>query len=165
MPLETVMPQPRIQPLATFAVRLAAPGACAKMKPPAMNNGPALSTTGVQVAVVRQLCGESSVTALDTWIDETVELQVRNGSPGPVSVHRDKLRLLGPNGGVFTTGASPTDLLTVPNGGTETFEVTFTAHGGLDCGRPMQLDPSTAITSQESAVALPPVSFVPLASR
>jgi len=82
-----------------------------------------------------------------------------------VRIHRDKLRLLGPDGGVFTTGDGPTDLLAVANGATQTFEVTFTAHGGLDCGRPMQLDPSTAITSQESAVALPPVSFVPLASR
>ncbi len=156
---------PHIERIATIAVLLAGTAACATMKPPAMNNGPALSPNGVQVAVLRQMCGESSITALDVWIDETVELQVRNGSPGPVSIHRDRLRLLGPNGGVFTTGASPTDLLTVPNGGTQTFEVTFTAHGGLDCGRPMQLDPSTAITSQESAVALPPVSFVPLALR
>ena len=159
------MRQPQIERLIAIAALLAGTGACVTMKPPAMNNGPALSTTGVQVAVVRQRCGESSVTALDNWIEETVELQVQNGSPGPVRIHRDKLRLLGPNGGVFTTGASPTDLLTVPNGGTQTFEVTFTAHGGLDCGRPMQLDPSAAITSQESPVALPRVSFVPLALR
>ncbi len=135
------------------------------MKPPAMNSGPALSSSGVQVAVLRQRCAESSVNAFETWIDETVELQVRNGSSGPVGIHRNKLRLLGPNGEVFTTGAPPTDLVTVANGGTETFEVSFTAHGGLDCGRPMQLDPSAAITSQESAVALRPVSFVPLALR
>jgi len=156
---------PRIERIATIAVLLAGTGACATMKPPAMNNGPTLSTNGVQVAVVRQLCAESSVNAFENWIDERVELQVRNGSPGPVRIHRDKLRLLGPNGDVFTAGSSPTDLLTVANGGTETFEVTFTAHGGLDCGRLMQLDPSTAITSQESPVALPPVSFVPLALR
>ena len=70
MRLETVMPQSHKR-LATIAVLLAGTGACATMKPPAMNNGPALSSNGVQVAVLRQMCGESSVTALDVWIDET----------------------------------------------------------------------------------------------
>lgn len=159
------MPQLRIEHLTTIAVFLFGTGACATMKPPAMNNGPALSSNGVQVAVLRQLCAETSLNAYETWIDETVELQVRNGSPNPLRIHRDKLRLLGPNGGVFTAGASPTESVTVANGETQTFEVTFTAHGELECTKAMQLDPSAGITSQESPVALRPVSFVPLALR
>ena len=149
----------------TIAVFLVGTGACATMKPPAMNNGPALSSNGVQVAVLRQLCAETSFNAFETFVDETVELQVRNGSPNPVRIHRDKLRLLGPNGGVFTTGAGPTDFLTVGNGETQTFEVSFTARGELDCNKAMQLDPGAGITSQEAPVALRPVSFVPLALR
>ena len=121
------MPKPRIEPLMTIAVFLVGTGACATMKPPAMNNGPVLSSNGVQVAVLRQVCAETMVNAFETFIDETVELQVRNGSPNPVRIHRDKLRLLGPNGGVFTTGASALDFLTVGNGETQTFEVTL--HG------------------------------------
>ncbi len=159
------MPQLRIEHLTTMVVFLVGTGACATMKPPATNNGPALSSNGVQVAVLRQLCAETSLNAYETWIDETVELQVRNGSPNPLRIHRDKLRLLGPNGGVFTAGASPTELVTVANGETQTFEVTFTAHGQLECTNAMQLDPGAGITSQDSPVALPPVSFVPLASR
>lgn len=165
MPLAAVMSQPRIERVMTIAAFLVGTGACATMKPPVINNGPAQSSSGIQVAVLRQLCAETSVDLYDRLINETVELQVRNGSPEPVHVHRDKLRLLGPNGGVFTSDASPADLLTVAKGEEQTFEVTFTAHGGLDCSRAMQLDPTAAVTSQESPVALRMVSFVPLALR
>ena len=68
------------------------------MKPPAMNNGPVLSSNGVQVAVLRQVCAETMFNAFETFINETVELQVRNGSPNPVRIHRDRIRLLGPIG-------------------------------------------------------------------
>jgi hypothetical protein len=164
MPVETVMSQPRM-PFMAIAVFLVGTGACVTMKPPAVNNGPAWSSNGVQVAVLRQVCAETMRNEFETFIDETVELQVRNGSPNPVRIHRDRIRLLGPYGGVYTTGASATDFLTVGSGETQTFEVTFTAHAELDCNKAMQLDPGAGITSQDAPVALRPVSFVPLALR
>jgi hypothetical protein len=166
MPLETRMPQFHIRRVLTLAVVLVATGSCATMQPPVTNSGPALSSNGVRVSVLRQLCAEtSSIDVYDRWINETVELQIQNGSTMPVGIRRDQFRLRAPSGRVFTSSGSPTDPLTIPNGEAQTFEVTFTAHGELDCTKAMQLDPGVAITSQESRVALGPVSFVPLAVR
>jgi hypothetical protein len=149
-----------------IATLLVGTGACATMTPPAINSGPTLSSNGVQVTVLRQQCGDDLGSDLyNRWVNETVELQVKNGSPAPVGIHRDQFRLRAPSGRVFTSSGGPTDLLTIPNGETQTFQVTFTAHGELDCMKPMQLDPGPAITAQNSPVAMGPVSFVPLAVR
>jgi hypothetical protein len=159
----TSMLQPRITPTLTIACVLVGTGACVTMKPPATNSGPALSANGVQIAVLRQACSQMQAiedVPSDSG-DETVEIQVRNGSPEPVSVHRDRFRLLGPDGSALATvTSSPADPLEVAKGETQTFELQFATHG-LECTKEMRLDPDAGITLGESPVALRPVSFVP----
>jgi hypothetical protein len=150
--------------LAVLMFILAGVGACATMKPPATNSGPALSATGVEVAVLRQLCAETQFGTMSNWIDETVELQVRNESPEPVIVRRDRFRLIAPDGGAFSSGAASPDPLTLAKGAAQTFELTFSSRGALACTKAMRLDAGAAITARESPIALRPVSFVPLAA-
>ena len=47
-------------------------------------------------------------------------------------------------------------------GGTQTFEVEFTASGGLACTKEMRLDPDVGVTLHDAPVALAPVPFRPL---
>jgi hypothetical protein len=163
------MAQYRMSRLLAIASVLVGIGACATMRAPASNSGPARSSNGVQIAVVRQLCAESQpFGALSDWIDETVELQVRNGSPDPVNIHPDRFRLLGALGGAYRADpGSGMDPLTIAKGETQLLNLTFGGRGGydgLDCTQAMRLDPGAAITSRESAVALQAVSFVPVAA-
>jgi hypothetical protein len=141
-------------------------GACATtMKPPASNSGPVLSNDGVQVAVLRQACLQTQpVDEVPTGsVDETVEIQVRNGSPAPLTVRPDRFRLLGSDAvSPATTTSGSGDALTVVQGGAETFALQFSARNGLDCAKEMRLDPTAAITSHDSPVALAPVPFRPL---
>jgi hypothetical protein len=163
------MAQCRMSRLLAIAFVLAGVGACATMTPPATNSGPAQSSNGVQMAVVRQLCAESQpFGALSDWIDETVELQVRNGSPEPVNVHPDRFRLVSSLGGSYRADPGrATEPLTIGKGETQILDLTFAGRGGydgLDCTQAMRLDPRGAIAVRQSPVALPAVSFVPVAA-
>lgn len=141
-------------------------GACATtMKPPAANSGPALSKDGIRIAVLRQACSQTEpVDEVPVGsVDETVEIEVRNGSSEPLTVHPDQFRLLGSGPGAqatTTSGAGAT--LTVVQGAVETFALQFSARSGLDCAKEMRLDPSAAVTLRDSPVALQPVPFRPL---
>ena len=97
---------------------------------------------------------------IEHWLEETVQLQVRNGSGGSVSVQPDQFRLLAPDGTAFAGRNSSTDPVAVAKGETQTIELTF-ATRGLDCSQAMRLDPAAAITAGNSPVVLGSVSFVP----
>ena len=97
---------------------------------------------------------------MEQWLDETVQLQVRNGSAEPVSIHRDQFRLLAPDGSTFSGRNSSTDPVEVAKGETRTIELTFSARGFI-CSQAMRLDPGAAITTGKSRVVLGSVSFVP----
>jgi hypothetical protein len=148
----------------TYTLLLLSAGACgATMKPPATNSGPALSSTGVQVTVVRQSCTPlQPFGPLWEWVEQAVEIQVRNGSLEPVHVYSDRFRLTGSDGSIFgTSQATSPSPLVVGKGETQTLEVTFAARAGLECSKPMWLDPSAGITSRDSSVVLAPIHFVP----
>lgn len=150
--------------VSSIAGLLLCAGGCVTLRPPAANSGPALSKDGVQVAVLRQACSQiEPVDEVPTGsIDETVEIQVRNGSPEPLTVHPDKFRLLGPEGSTLPAIAGSADALTVANGNAQTLQVRFTANTTLDCSKEMRLDAGPAITLRDSPVALQPVPFRPL---
>jgi len=139
-------------------------GGCAAMRPPARTGGPALSEKGIQLAVLRQSCSQTQEPDERGWdlVEETVEIQLRNLASEPATVHRDKFRLLTPDGyalATLTWGAA--DPLQVAAGASGTFELRFQTHGSLECGKEMRLDPDAGITLREDPVALQPVSFVP----
>ena len=141
-------------------------GACATMKPPAVNSGPVLSKDGVGVALLRQSCSQTEpVDEVPVGsLDEAVEIEVRNGSPQPLTVHPDRFRLVAPGDGAPVTATSRSaEPLTVATGDTKTLQLQFTAQGrGLECSKEMQLDATAAITLGDSPVALQPVPFRPL---
>jgi hypothetical protein len=139
-------------------------GGCAAMRPPAQTGGPARSEKGIQLAVLRQSCSQTQEPDQYGWdlVEETVEVQLRNLASEPATVHRDKFRLLTPDGYALSTrtwGAA--DPLQVAAGANSTFELRFQTHGSLECGKEMRLDPDAGITLRESPVALQPLSFVP----
>jgi hypothetical protein len=160
------MKQPSVICVAAIAAFLIGAGACATtMKPPAVNSGPALSRDGIQVAVLRQACSQAApVDEVPTAsVDETIEIQIRNGAPEPIVVHPDRFRLIGPAGDAPAAVSSPAgDTLTVAQGGQQTFELQFTASSGLACTQEMRLDASPGITLRDSPVAVQPVPFRPL---
>jgi hypothetical protein len=139
--------------------------ACAPtMRPPATNGGPALSETRIQVSVVRQGCAQVQEPDEHGWdlVDERVEIEVRNASGEPVTVHRDRFHLLAPDGSALTTAtwnaAAP---VTVAGGDSGRFELRFMTHGALECTKEMRLDSDAAVTLRAAPVAFRPVSFVP----
>jgi len=139
-------------------------GACATLTPPMTSSGPAASPNGIQIAVLRQLCAVSQpFDAYTNWLDETVELEVQNGSSEPLNIHRDRFHLIGPDGSAVASRASA-DPLVLEKGAKQTVELTFSTrmgNGGLDCRKPMRLDSRAAITAREAPVAFREVSFVP----
>jgi len=135
------------------------------MKPPVVNSGPVSSGNGVQVAVLRQACMQTEPVdeAPTGTVDETVEVQVRNGSPEALTVHPDRFRLLGATGGDPATANAPSDdARSVATGDTQTFQLQFSARTGLECTKEMQLDSNAAITLRDTPVAIQPVPFRPL---
>jgi hypothetical protein len=147
-----------------FAPLLTGASACLPMRPPARNAGPALSERGIEVAVVRQSCSQTPEPDEYGWdlVEANVEIQVRNGAPASATVHRDKFRLLAPDGSALRTlTCRADDPLTVAGGASQTFELRFMTRGGLECAKEMRLDPDAGITLGDSPVALEPVSFTP----
>jgi hypothetical protein len=137
---------------------------CAGLQSPARNGGPALSEKGIELAVLRQSCSQAPEPAVYGWAltEETVEVELHNRASEPATVHRDKFRLLTPDGYALRTltwGAA--DPLQVPTGASGTFELRFQTHGSLECGKEMRLDPDAGITLRDQSVALQPVSFTP----
>ena len=63
---------------------------------------PGTVSNGVQVAGLASFAVEREAMRTRRGSTKMVELEGWNGSPNPLRIHRDKLRLLGPNGGVFT---------------------------------------------------------------
>ena len=114
--------------------------------------------------MLRQGCSQTQEPDQYGWdlVEENVEIQVQNAAQEPATVHRDRFRLLAPDGsGLATATWGSAAPLTVAGGGTQTFDLRFMRHGALDCSREMRLDPGDGITLRDSAVALHPVSFIP----
>jgi hypothetical protein len=146
------------------ALLLAGGGGCVGMRPPAQNAGPALSDKGIQVAVVGQSCSQTQEPDDDGWdlVEAQIEVQVRNGAPAPATVQRDRFRLLAPDGSALRTMTwGATDPLTVAGGASQTFDLRFMTHGGLECAKEMRLDLDSGITLGQAPVAFQPVSFTP----
>ena len=144
-------------------VLLLAP-ACASLRPPAQNNGPAVSAEGVQIAVARQACAQTQEPDYyaDDLVETTLEIQVRNATPDPLTVHRDAFRLMTPDGVALRTVTwRAMDPLTVKGGETGTFELRFMTRGSLECGREMRLDADAGVRVNGRPVEVGIISFQP----
>jgi hypothetical protein len=147
----------------SLATMILAP-ACAGMRPPAKNSGPALSREGVQLALLKQSCTQTQEPDQpdNDLAEAVVEVEVHNSAPDAVTIHRTEFRLLTPDGFALKTrtwGAA--DPLVLKGGETRAFEMRFMSRGSLECSRELQLDPGAAIFLGGKSVKMNAVSFVP----
>jgi hypothetical protein len=148
--------------LAVLAVALAP--ACAPLRLPDKNSGPARSREGVELAVSGQSCTQSQEPDFhgEDLVEEVVEVQVRNATPAPLTVQRDALRLVSPDGlALKTITWRAGDPLALGAGETRAFELRFMNRGSLGCSRRMTLDPDSSVKMNGQTVALDAISFVP----
>jgi hypothetical protein len=148
----------------TALVALGLGPACVGLRPPVQSGGAATSREGVQVAVARQGCTETVEPEQpgNDLVEEILEVQVRNPSPAPLTVHRDAFRLVTPEGYALETmtfrAAEP---LTVAGGETRTFELRFMTRGSLQCAREMRLEAGQAVVRLDRPVQVGAVRFTP----
>ena len=138
--------------------------ACGGMVPPVQNSGPSVSQEGIQLTVPMQQCTQNRDTDQpdDYLAEETVDVQVRNAAPGPLTIHPDEFRLLTPDGFALKTAtwgaAAP---LILSGGETRTFRLRFMAHGSLQCTGELKLDAAAGVRLGDRPVKLTTVRFVP----
>ncbi|HXJ20035.1 MAG TPA: hypothetical protein VMT03_07355 [Polyangia bacterium] len=146
-----------------FAPLLLVLGPACATTPPVQNAG-AVASDGVQVAVVGQRCTETVET---DWpganlVQTTVQFQVRNTNPNPVTVNREQFHLRGTDGRpVASRGWESGDAVLVGSGETKTFDLRFMTRGGISCTKPMQLDAASGITVGTMPLRIGSVTFVP----
>lgn len=149
--------------LLRFSPLLLVLGPACAMSPPAQNAG-SLASEGVQVAVVGQRCAETVET---DWpganlVETTVQFQVRNSNPNPVTVNREQLYLRGTDGrAVRSRGWEAGQPVQVGSGETRTFDLQFMTRGGMSCSKPMQLDAAAGISVGSQPLRIGSVTFVP----
>jgi hypothetical protein len=135
--------------------------ACAGMAPPARTSGPTSSQEGIQIAVLQQQCTQTQ-DPNQPDNEETLQIQVRNGAPTPVTIVRTEFRLMTPDGLALKTGTiGPSDPLVVNAGETRVFQLRFTTRGSLQCARELQLDASSGVVLGDKPVKLGAIRFVP----
>jgi len=147
----------------TGILLLALAPACG-MRPPIQGSGPAISREGVQVAVTDQQCTQTVEPDNhgSDLVEEIVDVQVRNATPSPLTVHRDAFHLVAPDGTALITQTwRAFDPLTVEAGQTRTFELRFMTRGSLRCAREMTLDAAAGVWLQDKLIDLGEVRFVP----
>ena len=149
--------------LGSLAALVLAP-ACASMRPPAQNDGPALSPEGVQLAVLEQSCTQTKETERPNsdLAEAIVEVEVRNPAPEAVTINRTEFRLLTPDGFALKTRTwGSAEPLVLKGGETRVFEMRFMSRGSLECSRQLQLDPGAGICFGGKPIRMKPVTFVP----
>ena len=138
--------------------------ACAHMTPPARNDGPTRSSEGVELAVARKSCDQIQK---PDWhgndlAELTLEVQVRNPTPAPVTIKRVDLRLLAPDGTALRTVTwRAADPLPVGRRETKSFEIRFMSRGSLQCAAELQLDTRGAVTTDDRVLQTGRITFTP----
>jgi hypothetical protein len=139
-------------------------GACVPMTPPAISSGSSASKTGVVVSVVGQRCSETIEPELPgaDLVEETLQVRVENRAASPATVHRDRFRVIAPDGSALQPRTwNAADPISVAEGTSASFDLRFMTRGSLECRKGMQLDPDGGIELASVPVALGPVSFTP----
>jgi hypothetical protein len=139
-------------------------GGCVSLRPPAQTSPPVVSPEGVQVALLGQSCVQLKGRQ---WpeadlVEVRVAVGVQNPTPSPLVVHRDRFRLIAPDGTALrpvTWRAS--EPVTVAPGQQPSFELRYMTRGGLECAQPMELAPATGVMAGDRPLTLAAVRFLP----
>lgn len=138
--------------------------ACATLSVPAHTTGPARSGEGVEIAVVRQACAQNQDPDFygDDLVEARVEIELRNPTDDPLTVHREAFRLMAPDGVELPTvtwrAAQP---LVVQPRASALFELRFMTRGGLQCAREMRLEADSGVLRRDQPVRIGVVRFLP----
>jgi hypothetical protein len=139
-------------------------GGCVALRPAAQPATPALSSDGVQVALLGQSCTQikESDWPSDDLVEVNVAIGVSNPTSHPLVVHRDQFQLIAPDG----TALRPltwraADPMTVAPGQQPSFELRFMTRGSLGCAEPMALAPAAGVVADERPLTLAALRFVP----
>jgi len=134
------------------------------LQPPIQSSGSAVSKEGIQLSVLRQSCSETVQPKQpeNDLVEVIVEVEVRNGTSEPISVHRDGFRLGAPDGSLIRTSTwFAIDPVTVDAAQTVTLPLRFMSRGGLICWREMALKAFSAVTRGTVPVEIGSVRFIP----
>jgi len=135
--------------------------ACAH-HPVYQSSGLAISD-GVKVAIVGQSCDQyhDPNFEFDDFVGLELDLEVRNASDLPLTVHRDMIRVVAGDGiAPKTLTWKAVEPIQVAAGSTQRISVRYMDRGSLECRRPLDLDLKDAITRRGAPLALAPIHFV-----
>jgi hypothetical protein len=147
----------------TAAVGATALASGCGMRPPVQNSGTVTSADGVQIAVLGQSCSETVETDWpgNDLVEMTVQIEVRNGTPTTLGVHRDGFRLIGADGrSVPTSTGSANEPISLASRQTQTFQLRFMSRGGLSCSKEMTLESPSAIRHGTEPATIGTIKFV-----
>jgi hypothetical protein len=133
------------------------------LRPPIQNSGTVSTADGIQVAVLSQSCSETVETDWpgNDLVEMTVQIEVRNGTPTAIGVHRDGFRLKGADGrAIPTSTGSAKDPISLAPRQTQTVQLRFMSRGGLSCSREMTLESSSAIMHGTETATIGTIKFV-----
>jgi hypothetical protein len=135
--------------------------ACAH-SPVYQSSGPSIRD-GVKIAIVGQSCNQYHEPnfEFDDFVGLELDLEVRNATDAPLTVHRDMIRV------VASDGMSPKTLtweavkpIQIEAGGIQRISVRYMDRGSLECRGPLDLDLNNAVTHGGAPLALAPIHFV-----
>ena len=135
--------------------------ACAH-SPAYQSSGPSIRD-GVKVAIVGQACDQHHDPnfEFDDFVGLNLDLEIRNDTDGPLTVHRDMIRVIAGDGIAPKTltwkAAKP---IQVEPGSIQQVSVRYMDRGNLECRGPLDLDLKDAVTRGGAPLALAPIHFV-----
>jgi hypothetical protein len=113
--------------------------------------------------VLRESCSQTVETEQpgNDLVETVVEVEVRNGTSEPISVHRDGFRLGASDGSAIRPSTwFANDPLSVEPGQALTLQLRFMSRGGLSCSKEMALESPSAVVKGAEPVKLGAVKFV-----
>ncbi len=133
------------------------------MRPPVQNSGTVTTAEGVQIAVLGQSCSETVETDWpgNDLVEMTVQIEVRNGTPTALGIHRDGFRLTGADGrSIPTSTGSANEPISLAPRQTQTVQLRFMSRGGLSCSKEMTLESPSAIVLGSETAKIGTIKFV-----
>jgi len=135
--------------------------ACAHA-PVYQNSGPSIGD-GVKVAIVGQSWEQHHDPnfEFDDFVGLDLDLEVRNDTAAPLTVHRDMIRVVASDGVAPKTQTwKAVEPIQIEAGSVQRISVRYMTLGSLECRGPLDLDLKNAVTRAGTPLALAPIHFV-----